>query len=182
MIPCYVITLDDSFPAKNHLIRLGLNPILFKGINGKKDEHLGYMGNVSVPCQYTCPKSIIGSGLSHILLAKKLYEEEVPIALILEDDAYPKVSKLDIEQIISEVPDDWDIIKLHCNYCINGSNESVITDGSIASYIINRKGMYKLKNLHIMTYLDSQIAFTPNIKMYKTLYNLFWTDEEKSGA
>ena len=181
VIPCYVITLDDDFPSRQSLIRIGLNPVGFKGVNAKKDEHLDYMKNVSIPCQYTCPKSIIGCGLSHVLLAKKLYDEKIPIALILEDDAYPKVSKLDIDQIIQSVPDDWEIIKLHCfPYCNNDSYVTKFNDGSTAGYIINRKGMYKVKNLKVNFHIDMQYSFS-GIKVYKSNNNLFMTDESTSN-
>ena len=119
-VPCYVITLEDDFPAKNSLVKIGLNPIKFKGVNAKKDEHLKYSEHISTWCKYACPKSTIGCGLSHILLSKKLHDEGIPIALILEHDAYPKnISKFDIDKIIKSVPSDWEIIKLHCSmFCI----------------------------------------------------------------
>jgi len=181
VIPCYVITLDDDFPNRQSLIEIGLDPVGFKGINAKKDEHLKYMENVSVSCQYTCPKSTIGCGLSHVLLSQKLYDEGIPIALILEDDAYPKVLKLDIDKIIQSVPENWEIIKLHCiSYCTSNSYMTKFNDGSNAAYIINRKGMYKVKNLKVNFHIDMQYQFS-DIKVYKSSNNLFWTDESTSN-
>ncbi len=100
MMPCHVITLKDDFPNRKSLERIGLNPTTFKGIDARQDEHLEYLKHVHPTCQYICPKSTIGCGVSHILLARKLYKERVPIALILEDDAYPTVSKIDFDKVV----------------------------------------------------------------------------------
>ena len=180
MIPCHVISIKDDFPNRKSLERVGLNPTLFKGINAKKDEHLEHSEQIHVSCRYTCPKSTIGCGLSHILLSEKLYNEKVPVALILEDDAYPKVSKIDFEQIISSVPEDWEIIKLHADiYCREGSHEHDVTCGSAAAYLINRKGMKKVKDMKLLYHFDVQLSMS-DLKLYKTKYNFFETDEFSS--
>jgi GR25 family glycosyltransferase involved in LPS biosynthesis len=180
MIPCYVITLKDDFPNRRSLSRIGLNPVGFKGVNASKDEHLQHSDKIDEICRHTCPKSTIGCGLSHILLAEKLYDEQVPVALVLEDDTYPKNSEINFEQIISDVPDDWEIIKLHCfPYCADNSYTTNILDGSAAAYIINRKGMYKIKNLKVKFHVDIQYNID-DIRVYKSLYNIFSTDESSS--
>jgi hypothetical protein len=180
MIPCYVIYLGDSFPNKQSLINIGLDPIGFKGVDARKNEHLQYQNKIHDICKYTCPKSTIGCGLSHILLAQKLYDENIDMALILEDDAYPKVSQLDVRKIIQEVPDDWELIKLHCDmYCKDGSYQ-VGHNGSNAAFIINNKGIKKLKNLKVLNHIDVQMNYFSGIVMYKSKVNLFSADESTS--
>ena len=102
----------------------------------------------------------------------------IPVALILEDDAYP-LEKIDLDKVISEVPDDWEIIKLHCDgRCKNGSNEAQTSGASAAAYLINTRGLEKMKNLKLSTHIDHQQKTT--ITMYKSKVNLFWTDEKSS--
>lgn len=179
MVPCYVIYLDDGFPNEQSLLAIGLKPIGFRGVDARKDEHLEYSAHISGVCKYTCPKSLIGCGLSHILLMEKLYTENVQLALILEDDAYP-IQDIDINKIISEVPTDWEIIKLHCDiYSVDGSQKPGFFTGSAAAYIINRKGIIKVKNMKVKTHFDIQL-YNSDITMYKTPVNLFMTDESHS--
>ena len=180
MIPCYVITIKDDFPNRKSLERVGLNPIQFQGVNASKDEHLKYPEKTHIFCRYFCPKGMVGCGLSHILLAEKLYKENVQVALVLEDDAYPKVSKLDFDEIVASVPEDWDIIKLHCDlYCKDGTYDNGF-NGSTAAYLINRKGMKKLSHEKVFTNIDYQFIYS-GLKVYKTKYNLFMTDESSSA-
>ena len=177
-VPCYVIHLGSDFGNRKSLY--GLNPIGFKGVNGKKDEHLDHLDYIDPDCSENCPKSALGCGLSHILLAEKLYDEGLDTALVLEDDAYLKSVHLDFEEIYKSVPSDWEIIKLHCD--VNCKDNSHVTNfGSTAAYIINRKGMYKLKNLKLKFHIDFQMVKLSDIVVYKSQKNLFWTDETKSS-
>jgi GR25 family glycosyltransferase involved in LPS biosynthesis len=167
---------DDDPPNRKKLIESGLNPITFQGVDARKDEH-HHVEKVHELCQYTCPKSTIGCGLSHILLANKLYSDKIPLALVLEDDAYPKFFKIDFDEIMNSVPDDWEIIKLHSGgYCDNSFHRGM--SGSTAAYLINRKGMYKVQNLKLYYHIDLQMNLS-DIKMYK-VNNIFWTDESSS--
>jgi GR25 family glycosyltransferase involved in LPS biosynthesis len=183
ILPTYVIHLGESFSNRQSLIDIGLEPVGFKGINAKKNEHLRYADRITPMCQYFCPKSPIGCGLSHILLADTLFQKQVPMALILEDDAYPLVQSIDFEQIIQSVPPDWELIKLHCDpNCKDGEYRVIKEDEamSTAAYIINTKGIQKLKDMKLSYHIDHQL-FWSNIKQYKSRRNLFWTDESSSN-
>lgn len=183
-IPCYVINLDghekNFEKQKPLLVEEGIEPVRFRGVNAKKDEHLDYKDDVTKWCFNTCPKSVIGCGLSHVLLAQSLRDQGVPLALVLEDDAFPKVCDVlaHIQKTIQEVPEDWEIIKLHCLMCVDGSVKNYI-GGSSAAYLINASGIEKLSNMKVNFHIDSQMTFS-NIKIYKSRYNLFWTDEKTS--
>jgi hypothetical protein len=162
-----------------YLVEQGFLPIRFSGVDASKGDHLEYLDHITPVCQSTCPKGVMGIGLSHILLAQKLWDQGTEVALVLEDDAYPKVEDLqsEIEKTILEVPDDWSIIKLHCDYCHEGHTNSG-AGGSLAAYVINRKGMDFMRNLKLAWHLDVQIRFEPTV--YKSRENLFWTDEHQS--
>jgi GR25 family glycosyltransferase involved in LPS biosynthesis len=181
---CHVInldrTIDNFYKQRPYLIEAGLFPKRFKGVDSKKDEHLKLLDNLTNTCKDSCPDGLVGCGLSHILLARKLYDQGVHAALILEDDAYPLVPDLNlaIKKIISETPNNWDIIKLHCDYCQNGSN--VPTGGSAAAYIINRNGLEKFSKIKLDWHIDLQMLMDPNLNIYKSKENIFWTDENTS--
>lgn len=183
-LPCFVVNLEDSpenfEKQKPFLVEAGLNPIRFIGVDARKDEHLDYMENVSSLCALTCPKTVMGCGLSHILLAQHLKDIGVPLALVLEDDAFPKVSQLlkHVQIALNEVPEDWDILKLHCSFCKDDTINS--KGGSTAAYLINSRGIQKLSNLLLNFHIDVQLNVNEKIKIYKSKYNLFWTDEISS--
>lgn len=181
---CHVINLDRSidnfYKQRPYLMESGVFPQRFSGVDSKKGEHLEYSEYLTDTCRDLCPNGVIGCGLSHILLAKKLYEKGSQLVLILEDDAYPLVTDLNLEikKIIEETPKDWDIIKLHCDFCKNNSNDP--TGGSTAAYLINKSGLKKLSNMKLNWHIDLQWNLESKLKVYKSNVNIFWADEKTS--
>ena len=182
---CYVINLDRSidnfYKQRPHLIESGVFPKRFSGIDAKKGGHLEYSEHLTDWCRDSCPNGAIGCGLSHILLAKKLYEKGSNLVLVLEDDAYPLVPDLnrEIKKIIEDTPDDWDIIKLHCDFCKKKSNDAT-TGGSTAAYLINKSGLEKLSKMKLNWHIDLQWNMESTLKVYKSNENIFWADEKTS--
>jgi hypothetical protein len=188
LLPSFVITLNDTLGDQEvALEKAGIYPKLVKGVNGKKDEHVKYADRIDPFCLKTCPKSMIGCGLSHILLCEQIYKSGIPMALILEDDAYP-IEGIDmsheITKVLNEVPDDWEVIKLHCDaFCKYGSNSSKGLDlfpvtGSTAAYIVNNKSAKKISEFKVQEHIDKQQYH--KCIMYKSKYNLFRADETTS--
>ena len=185
MIPStFVISLNEDLGKQEEaLVRAGIYPILFKGVDGRKGEDAQYSDRLTTFCKHFCPGSMKGCGLSHILLSQHIYSLGLPLALVLEDDAYP-IEKFDInreiDKVLTEVPDDWEIIKLHCDpWCKDGSNQNgSVKNGSAAAYLINTRGLEKLRNFKLLTHIDGQKNFTLNV--YKSKVNLFWADEKTS--
>ena len=184
---CYIINLDRSidnfYKQRPYLMESGIFPVRFSGIDAKYDKHLQYVDDhVNSLCKDFCTNGLIGCGLSHILLAKKLFEKGSNLVLILEDDAYPTVNDLnkEIKKVISETPIDWDIIKLHCDFCDNDTYKINTIGGSAAAYLINKSGLEKLSNMKLKTHLDLQFNIEPNLHVYKSKKNIFWADETQS--
>ena len=181
---CHVITLDrtiDNFyKQRPYLMEAGIFPKRFRGVDSKLGEHLGYGNNLTPNCKDFCPNGVIGCGLSHILLAKQLYEGGSQLALVLEDDAYPLVADLnkEIKKVILETPSDWDIIKLHCDFCQNGTSDP--TGGSTAAYLVNKSGLEKLSNMKLNFHIDMQWNMDKTLNVYKSKQNIFWADEKQS--
>jgi hypothetical protein len=182
--PTYVITLNKTLGKQGEALReAGLDPILFKGVDGRKGEHKYYENKLKPLYNKVGTKSSKGCSLSHLLLCEKLYKEGIELALILENDAYPfkNVNLSDeIEKVINEVPDDWEIIKLHCDmFCEDGSNlQKSLFNGSAAAYLINTKGFFVLNNTSMKLQFDNHINIVN--KVYKSKKNLFWADESYS--
>jgi hypothetical protein len=183
--PAYVITLNDDLGKQEvELNNVGIYPRIFKGVDGRKGEYKAHEDRVTKVCNILCPNSVKSIGLSHVLLCEKIFDEGIPLALIFEDDAYP-IEGLNIEnevnKVLSEVPDDWDVIRLHCDIrCKNGSNkiQNLVAAGSTAAYIVNHKGAEKIKNMLVLGHIDQHQYFVINV--YKSKQNLFWTDEKLS--
>jgi len=184
--PCYVISLKDNLGDQGEALKkAGLDPILFKGVDGRKGEHKYYEHRIDPFINKFLTRGSKGASLAHLLLCEKLYKEGIELALILEDDAYlfENINLSDeIEKVLNEVPDDWEIIKLHCDmFCKDGSNSQThLLNGSSAAYLINTKGLLKLNYTTLKLQFDNHINVIN--KVYKSKYNLFWTDETSSSA
>ncbi len=181
--PCYVISLNDSLGDQGEALKkVGLNPILFKGINAKKKEHLNFIEQIKPYCRYICPHSAMAIALSHIFAAEKLYESNANMGIIMEDDAFPIDGinlECEIKKVLGEVPDDWHIIRMHCDsHCVDGQNDIGNDNASGAAYIINRRGMEIMINSKVKGHIDFQQNEIMNV--YKTRKNLFVTIEKKS--
>ena len=181
--PCYVITLNKTLGEQGEALKkAGLDPILFEGVNGNKYEHVYYDSMFHGFFKHIMFNGAKGCSLSHQLLCEKLYNDEVEVALILEDDAYPFENielNQEIEKVLGEVPEDWDIIRLHCDsWCKNNSNTVKNNDTSTAAYLISRRGITKCKNSTIKFSVDNQQ--NNEMIVYKSKNNLFFTDEKVS--
>jgi GR25 family glycosyltransferase involved in LPS biosynthesis len=185
--PCYVITLNDNLGEQQiALNKAGIFPEIFKGVDGRKDEYKNFNEKISTFCNFFCTKFMKGCGLSHILLCEKIYKSGVPLALILEDDAFPYENvniENEINKVLNEVPDDWDIIRLHCDsFCKDGTNSvtssSILPNASTAAYLVNNESAKKISNFLLFTHVDLQQHLS--VKIYKTKQNVFMTDESNS--
>jgi GR25 family glycosyltransferase involved in LPS biosynthesis len=182
--PCYVITLKDTLGTQGEVLKkAGLDPIAFKGVNAKNQEHVYYEDSFHSFFKKFMVNGAKGCSLSHKLLCEKLYDNDIDMALILEDDAYPIGGvdmNMEIEKVLTEVPHDWDVIRLHCDsFCKDGSNRVKTSDTSTAAYLISRQGITKFKNSTITLPVDHQQNM--DMKTYKTKNNLFRTDEKTSS-
>ena len=142
----------------------------FSGVDGNKvnvNEE-----NVHPVCKIFCTNKIIGCGLSHIKLCEKLKNENVKIALILEDDI-KTIPNIDLNKEINETIEriskqdsNWDIILLHKQgFCKEYKKINGDVCGSAAAYLISDKGMEKFSNL-MLTYHNDFIRNTKKFNSY----------------
>ena len=190
MIDAYVINLDRHIGnysmVKDAMDELGGFAVRrFSAIDGKKGEHLEYMEDaVGYICKETCPDSVIAIALSHKKVAHMILDSGVDYALVLEDDVTPIKDGFHekLQRTLTEVPEDWDIIQLHCHgaYCEKGSNEITRYDASFAAYLLSRSGAQKMLDLLIKNHIDIQTSNDLKFKKFKSKTELFTTDESDS--
>jgi hypothetical protein len=187
--PSYVLTLKDDLGLQGEALNnAGVYPEVFRGVNGNKGEHEYYADKIASHCKAFCPNNVKGATLSHMLVCEHIYNTGAPIALILEDDAYP-IEGVDldaeIDKVLSEVPEDWEIIRLHGDaFTKNNTNKVERSrfklNGSAAAYLVNHESAYKMSQIKAIGFIDMHQNDIFNI--YKSKNNLFWTDESLSLA
>jgi len=190
MIDAYVINLDRQIEnyqrvadAMNDLGGFDVQRV--SAIDGKRGEHLDQMKHhVGYICRETCPDSVIAIALSHKKVAKLVLDSGVDYALVLEDDVTPAGDGFHekLHRAMAEVPEDWDIIQLHCHgaYCERGSNKVSRLDASFAAYLLSRRGAQKMLDLSINNHIDIQTSNDSTFKKFKSKTDLFATDESDS--
>ena len=185
----YIINLDSQpgrwMAQSKALAAVGMtDPVRVPGTLASElsDEFLA--DNFTAKCAYTCPKSIIGCASSHKKAAKLFLDtsDDTPFALVMEDDAYPLFKDIrELNTFIYEnVPKDlssWDIYMLHCDgYCSNELKTG--NNGSMAAYLLTKRGARKLIDYKFSTHLDIEMTYTPLVfTKIVAPKNMFWTDE-----
>lgn len=167
-----------------------MNFIRFNAVHGRNIDNKIINKYVRYSCNIFCPDSVIGCGLSHILLSNYFLNNDLnEFALILEDDAIP-LYKNTKEQIINCVKKmngvNWDIIKLYCQG-ICGYDDKTIKipfryfNGSTAAYLLSKNGAKKLSKFKLMTHIDIQQNIQ-HLEIYKSEYPLFKANFNNSST
>lgn len=125
----FVVNMDKDTERREHSIRecsrRGLTPEIISAVNGRtlsEDE----LGNLVDPLlSQGLTSSEIGCSLSHLKIYNKMIEENIPLALVLEDDAQ-------LDESIGEV---LDYIER-----LNSNKPSVTILGEVRKYIKLGKG------------------------------------------
>lgn len=118
---------------------------------------------------------MIGCYLSHYVIFKQIVEDNLPYAVIFEDDAniHPRIYSKKIQSIVEPdgtYPSDWDMILLGhwCKSCVPVTAEysDVKYFWGLHGYMVSQQGAQKLINLreneismqidHYMSYLSQQ--------------------------
>ena len=192
----YVVNLkkdkDRWININNNFTNTGINIYRFNAIYGKTDKYK-YYDYLTPFCKMYGTDFIIGCGLSHILLAKYIYENDLndtfKFALIMEDDMKPIDKTKIYDQIIdtfttiNKIDPEWEIIRLHCfGLCGYNNNNYNINSYSFSngSYLISKYGIIKLMNLKLNYHLDTQIHKTFK-RIYKSKEILFINNGENDS-
>lgn len=126
--------------------------------------------------------NVINCSLSHVALIKYAQMNELPFICVFEDDAVPhKDVKLFLDSVLSNIPDDCDMLKLgvlgfhgpdsktlNSNLTVNNH-----TSGSHAYVIFNRYYQRYLLNMKINPVADGLVMNDVNSNIYMSKTNLF---------
>ncbi len=141
----------------------------YNALDGKKVNL--WNENINLFCKLFCTKKIIGCGLSHIMLYKKLQKFDDEYFLILEDDIkiMPEIDyKKKIDNILNKfnnIDKKWDVINLNNQgfFCKTYKKMQYFC-GSSASYLISKNGVKKFSNLKLGYHID----FNRNSKIFNS--------------
>lgn len=198
-VKVFAINLERSTDRKKHILdeckRHNLEPILFKAVDGSKlsEEQLSEM--VLDHKINGMTKKEIGCALSHIGVYKRIVDENINLALILEDDAVlnDNISSVLHEiSIFNESTDKPFVYLLSRPYSYVKNQEiklSSITlycifDAWLAhGYVINYKAAKKLSNYLLPVRLVADdwryFKYGANIKIYSVFPAVAFTNNTK---
>lgn len=112
-IDIFLVSLEKDIERRS---KLNIIPNYTIGIDGSKLDITKLIEENKVDKSCNLKKGEIGCFLSHVELLKKAYESK-KIVLILEDDAKIENDTMDkIQQVLKNVPDDFEMIFLGYNY------------------------------------------------------------------
>lgn len=115
----YVINMEKDVHRMAEISTMlnqeGIHFERFEAINGSKLPKHQKDSSVTPICNVLCTNSIIGCGLSHLTLWRKVAEEDLRNALILEDDMFFVDDYREVlDKAMQQLPEDWDIMYLGC--------------------------------------------------------------------
>jgi GR25 family glycosyltransferase involved in LPS biosynthesis len=122
----YLISLNDSKEKIDYLKQFGIETTLVKGVDGKTASSED-LARVSKMYQIIGPKGAIGCALAHLNTWKQFLETEEEYAIIFEDDVILEDNFLEnLNAILKEVPETYDILYLGCTGCDHTQNINII--------------------------------------------------------
>ena len=194
----FIISMDTP-NGRSRLAKLreqcakeGLDDIQhIEGVDGKTAPQ----ENVGKLCQIFCTSVMIGCGLSHMRFWNEVVRQDLPYALVLEDDAVLLPNfKARMMAAIHHVPNDHHILLLGCFVC--GMSKPAAVDGKgvrdmrrkhfggTHAYIVSQKGArFLVNNVPRVNYhIDVQLARVPGIRIYATKTNLAVQNGEDTSS
>lgn len=162
--PVFVINLERSRYRRefmlSYLARLGVNAQIFQAVDGAKlnlDElhNHGIYDDAIAHQKFSRSLSSaeIACTLSHLGIYQKMIEEDIPMAMILEDDAmFSQGTANKISSVLSELPGDWEFLQLYylCKEYVHVTDNMVsfpaknLMPVGSAGYLIRNSGAKKI--------------------------------------
>lgn len=153
-VPVYIISLRESIERRERVVAnclaFGINPVVIDAVNGKllKEDEIKRFYNDKGAMDYLGRSLLageIGCTLSHIKIYSEMVNNDVPTALILEDDAVLCKDFLIALSLCLEFSKSWDLILMGHYYRFEGNKEIE----SITSFWQQQKlsEKFKLKRL-----------------------------------
>ena len=171
----YVISLEQKPPVLDHLYQHNLNPVLVPGVDGRKCDRRRLLRHFHPIYVDHGPRSAQGCAMSHLKVWREFLKSGSEFALIFEDDVVlePKFTS-QLDQVLGQVPEDFDMLSLGCFGSENEPNFFTIVLGILGmtetpqhiserikiprialathAYVLSRKGASKL-----LQFLDGKL-------------------------
>mmetsp|Transcript_52893 Transcript_52893/g.123798 ORF Transcript_52893/g.123798 Transcript_52893/m.123798 type:complete len:431 (-) Transcript_52893:16-1308(-) len=126
--PILVVNLDRSPDrwknCQEEFVREGLNVDRFPATDGKAMSTEAVVASATTSAKYFCTPGMIGCFLSHQRIWQKVVDEQLPAAVVFEDDVrlYPDFEPR-LKECMAELPasgnDKWDVCLLGAVACAN---------------------------------------------------------------
>jgi glycosyl transferase family 25 len=116
----YLINMDKDTERLEKVTKeckkFNINFERFCGVDPLKLSKKELNKYVSKTCQNICPNGIIGCGISHMKIYEDAIKNNYKNILVLEDDVYFRDELYkDLEEAMTELPEDYDILYLGCS-------------------------------------------------------------------
>jgi GR25 family glycosyltransferase involved in LPS biosynthesis len=179
----YVINLDSQkrrFETQSkYLTNVGITPIRNRAFLYDEISNEEFNRHFLPKAKLFTSQSSIACCYSHMkVLEQFVMNDPNPVALILEDDAYPLFN--DVFEIVDKLEKiDWDILCLHCDgfFCPSGRSIASLYSSSAAAYFVTKEGAKKLLEHKFSNHVDIETNSIQNLKKVIDEQNSFWTDE-----
>lgn len=166
----YVISLERKPPVLEHLREHDLVPILIPGVDGRKCDKIEVARHFHPMYVNYGPRSAQGCAMSHLKVWREFLKSDGEFALIFEDDVILEPGfTSQLEQLLLQVPADFDMLSLGCFGSENEPNFFTVVLGILGmtqrpidvserikvprialathAYVLSRKGARKLLEL-----------------------------------
>lgn len=168
------------------------------GVDGKRvsSEHLDR--HVGTICKTLCAPMVVGVAMSHMQCWQAILDNDLEMALILEDDAVllPNFQKR-MEAAVQNVPKDFHILLLGCFTCGQGiqkafgapalPQQDIVAIKYFAgthAYVMSRAGaQFATQHIRKVHYhIDIQMNRTPGLRIYAVKDHLAIQDGEATSS
>jgi len=179
----YVINLDsqrERFEAQSQSLReVGILPVRIRAFTRDEIPEQDVDRHFARHARHVTPHSNMACAYSHIVALKTFLETDPkPVALILEDDAFPLV---DVEALrkTAQTHGEWDMLSLHCDgLCPEGGGAPGRLSASAAAYFVTREGAQKILHHKFDYQYDLDTTYVRGLRKRVDRENSFWTDED----
>lgn len=185
MFSAYVINMDsqpERFSTQREYLRqTGIEPIRVHGYAYDEIPKAELERFFKPHARLVMPKSNVGCCYSHLKALEHFLTNGIsPVALILEDDAYPLfIDRRYLDDKIRNGKLRWDFLFLHCDgFCPKGGGKPGRLSASAAAYFVTRDGARKALLHKYSDHFDMDSSRIPGVTKIIDGENAFWTDED----
>lgn len=173
--PIYVISMSAERLERT---RRNMAPHSLKHVPGVDGAHHRVDATrLTSFCRAMCTDRIIGCALAHQDVARHMVDNDVHVALVLEDDVFLTADDLEAELDALLADESWEILTLFCQGIC--SDRTRVFQGSTAAYLMRSSAARKMARMKLSYHAD----FIRSSRAFETKVGpqLFGTYDERRG-